>query len=132
MEIYLIEILIFGLGFVLIALVAKDVGRLFSKLKLPKITGYLFTGIVAGPFVLGLISAEAVERPFIDDEGYNETGSIAIELGVCRGDANVCVAIVEIVLPQQLLIETQAILIVSSTALDPIEPRRLARRDDVP
>ena len=68
MEIYLVEILIFGLGFVLIALAAKDVGRLFSKFKLPKITGYLFTGIVAGPFVLGLISAEAVERLIFVDE----------------------------------------------------------------
>ncbi len=68
MKHYLIEILIFGLGFVLIALAAKDVGRWFTKIKLPKITGFLFTGIVAGPFVLGLISSEAVERLVFVDE----------------------------------------------------------------
>lgn len=68
MDYYLTEILIFGLGFVLIALASKDVGRWFTKIKLPKITGFLFTGIVAGPFVLGLISSEAVERLIFVDE----------------------------------------------------------------
>ena len=68
MELYLTEILIFGLGFVLIALASKDVGNWFTKIKLPKITGFLFTGIVAGPFVLGLISSEAVERLVFVDE----------------------------------------------------------------
>ena len=68
MELYLTEILVFGLGFVLIALAAKDVGRWFTQIRLPKITGFLFTGIVAGPFVLGLISSEAVEQLIFVDE----------------------------------------------------------------
>jgi Kef-type K+ transport system membrane component KefB len=31
-------------------------GRLGSRLGLPKLTGYLLTGVIAGPFVLGLVS----------------------------------------------------------------------------
>lgn len=42
--------LVLGIGFVLVA--AWFVGRLASSLGLPKLTGYLATGIVAGPAVL--------------------------------------------------------------------------------
>lgn len=45
-------------GFVL--LTAFFAGRIFSNLRLPKLTGYIAAGIVVGPTVLGLLSPEMV------------------------------------------------------------------------
>lgn len=54
-------------GFVVISLAAKQVGKYFKDYKLPLISGFLFTGIIAGPYVLGLIGSDAVESlSFID------------------------------------------------------------------
>ena len=62
------SILIFFLSFVLVSLASQKIGDLFSHFRLPKISGYLFTGVLAGPFVLGLMSKEAVANlTFIDD-----------------------------------------------------------------
>lgn len=47
-----------GVGFVLLA--ALFTGRLFSVIGLPKLTGYLTTGIVAGPALLGFLPAPTV------------------------------------------------------------------------
>jgi Kef-type K+ transport system membrane component KefB len=47
-----------GVGFVLLA--ALFMGRLFGMIGLPKLTGYLATGMLAGPAVLGFLSAETV------------------------------------------------------------------------
>ena len=60
MENYL-HIFIFMAGFTLITLAAKQVGAFFVKAKLPLISGFLFTGIIAGPYILGLIPKEAAE-----------------------------------------------------------------------
>ena len=46
-------------GFALIVFAARQVGQLFARFRLPLITGYLFTGIIAGPFILDFISTEA-------------------------------------------------------------------------
>jgi Kef-type K+ transport system membrane component KefB len=46
-------------GFVL--LTAFFAGRIFYKIRLPKLTGYIAAGIVVGPAVLGLISPGMVE-----------------------------------------------------------------------
>jgi Kef-type K+ transport system membrane component KefB len=35
-------------------------GQAFKQLKLPQITGYLVSGIVCGPYLLGLLSMESV------------------------------------------------------------------------
>ena len=54
-------------GFVLVALGARQVGAILARLRLPLITGFLLTGICAGPYVLGLVSREAIERlRFVD------------------------------------------------------------------
>lgn len=50
--------LVLGVGFVLVA--AWFVGRLASSIGLPKLTGYLATGIVAGPAVLDYLDAATV------------------------------------------------------------------------
>ena len=48
------------IGFVL--LIANVAGSLAASSGLPRLTGYLIVGILAGPSVLGLISVEAVEE----------------------------------------------------------------------
>lgn len=55
-------------GFILIALASKEIGKYFRQFKMPLITGFLFTGILAGPFVLNLIPKQALTNlVFIDD-----------------------------------------------------------------
>lgn len=62
------NILLAVASFVIIALAAQQIGRLFTQAKLPRISGYLFTGIIAGPFVLKLFSQEAtVSLRFVDE-----------------------------------------------------------------
>lgn len=51
-----------------IALSSKEIGARFKKIRLPLITGYLIAGILAGPFVLDLISEEAVGKLVWVDE----------------------------------------------------------------
>jgi len=53
------ELIIFTAIFFFVALAAKAIGSWFSRIGLPYITGYLLTGIIAGPFVLGLLPSEA-------------------------------------------------------------------------
>ena len=62
------SILVFVAGFFIIALASKQMGQYFKKATMPLISGFLFTGIIAGPYVLNLISIEAVEKlGFIDE-----------------------------------------------------------------
>ena len=49
-----------ALAFGFVMLSALFAGRLIEKLKMPKLTGYLVTGLVAGPFALQLITAPMV------------------------------------------------------------------------
>lgn len=63
-----IDILTFLAGFAVISLASKQIGQMFKKAELPLISGFLFTGILAGPFVLGLISIEATRNlRFVDE-----------------------------------------------------------------
>ena len=62
------EILLHLFGFLFIAFASYQIGRLFMRIGLPAITGYLLAGVVAGPFVLGLLPEAAVdELRFIDE-----------------------------------------------------------------
>ena len=62
------EILIFIAAFAIIALASKQIGQFFVKIRLPLISGFLFAGIIAGPYVLDLIPARAIENlRFIDE-----------------------------------------------------------------
>ncbi len=55
-------------GFVLVALSANQVAKYFQRIRLPLITGLIFTGILAGPYILGLIHFEAIDRlSYIND-----------------------------------------------------------------
>lgn len=62
------ELPMYILNFSLIVLASWQIGRLFAYFNLPKISGYLFTGLMAGPFVLGFASSEVIESlRFIDE-----------------------------------------------------------------
>ncbi|MCP4425845.1 MAG: potassium transporter TrkA [Chloroflexi bacterium] len=63
-----LNILIILAGFAVIALASKEIGRFFAKINLPLISGFLFAGIIVGPFVLNLIPADAIQPlRFIDE-----------------------------------------------------------------
>lgn len=62
------QLLIYLFSFSLIALASWQIGRFFSYLNLPKISGYLFTGLMAGPFVLGFFTTNEIDAlRFIDE-----------------------------------------------------------------
>lgn len=48
-------------AFFLLALASRQIGKFVSRFNLPYITGYLFAGAIAGPFVIGMIPKEATE-----------------------------------------------------------------------
>lgn len=45
-----------ALAFGFLMLASFFMGRVFATLRLPRLTGYLFTGMLAGPYVLGLVT----------------------------------------------------------------------------
>ena len=54
-------------AFALIAIASDRIGQWISRWRLPLITGFLGTGVLAGPYVLGLISTETVRAlGFVD------------------------------------------------------------------
>ena len=62
------DILIFGACFAIIAISSKQIGHSLVKTGLPLISGFLLTGIVAGPYVLDLIPKEAtLNLRFVDE-----------------------------------------------------------------
>ena len=62
------ETLIYLAGFIVIAVASNRLAKLVYKVKLPLITGLLVMGIIAGPFVLKLIPADAPKKLwFVND-----------------------------------------------------------------
>lgn len=57
-----LDILIFIAAFFFIALASKQIGQYFARYRLPLITGFIFAGIIAGPFVLNLITKETTHN----------------------------------------------------------------------
>ena len=55
-------------AFAVVALASKQIGALFARFHLPLISGFLFTGILVGPFVLGLIPHGVTEQLRLVDE----------------------------------------------------------------
>ena len=54
------NIILLLLGFAIVATASGKIARLFQKIKLPLITGFLVVGILAGPYVAKLIPKNAV------------------------------------------------------------------------
>lgn len=54
-------------SFGIVALASRQIGSAFARARLPLITGFLLCGVIAGPYVLDLIPAEAIGRlRFVD------------------------------------------------------------------
>lgn len=63
-----LQILIYLAGFAIISVASNHLSKLFLKVKLPLITGFLVMGIIAGPDVLELIPRGAIaELDFVND-----------------------------------------------------------------
>lgn len=56
------ELLILLSGFLIITLASNQIAKSFQKIRLPLITGLLFTGIISGPHIIGLIPLSAKEH----------------------------------------------------------------------
>ncbi len=55
-------------AFFIVALASRQIGKWFAAFKMPLITGFLFVGIVTGPYVLKIINSDIVSHlRFIDD-----------------------------------------------------------------
>ena len=61
---------LFGLllSFGIVALASKEIGAFFARYNLPLISGFLFAGVLVGPYVLGLIHSEAIPHLHFIDE----------------------------------------------------------------
>jgi Trk K+ transport system NAD-binding subunit/Kef-type K+ transport system membrane component KefB len=55
-------IITFIAAFGIIAIAANQISKVFEKVKLPLITGFLLTGIIAGPFILKMIPSEGTMK----------------------------------------------------------------------
>jgi Kef-type K+ transport system membrane component KefB len=59
-------VIIFSLGFVILS--AYVLAQIVKSFKLPMLTGYIFAGIIAGPYISGFLTIEMVDRlSLIDD-----------------------------------------------------------------
>ncbi len=53
------EIMLPIIGFLIVTISANQIARTFQRIRLPLITGLIFTGIITGPYVIGLIPISA-------------------------------------------------------------------------
>ena len=61
------DIFISTISLVIVALAARQISLLFVKVKLPLITGFLFVGILCGPFVLNFMTVSSIKSlKFLD------------------------------------------------------------------
>lgn len=62
------KLILIAASFGVISLAAKQIGASLQKYKLPLISGYLLAGILAGPFVLKLLTQESISQLLFIDE----------------------------------------------------------------
>jgi len=55
-------LIVYLVGFLVIAIAANQIAQVFQKIKFPLITGLIITGIIAGSSVLNFITPEAIEK----------------------------------------------------------------------
>lgn len=61
------DVLYYFVGFAVVAFASFLIGKFFTRVGLPYITGYLFTGALVGPFMLDFLPSEAVgQLRFVD------------------------------------------------------------------
>ena len=51
-----------SIGLLIVALAASSIAKIFQKIKLPLITGFIITGIVAGSSMLNFITQESIDK----------------------------------------------------------------------
>lgn len=56
------------ISFLIVALASREIGHLLGKYNLPHITGYLFAGMLVGPFILNLMPKGSTEQLVIIDQ----------------------------------------------------------------
>lgn len=56
------DLIILVAGFFIVAISAHQIAKKFQRVQLPLITGLIFTGIIAGPYVLGLVPVNAKDN----------------------------------------------------------------------
>jgi Trk K+ transport system NAD-binding subunit/Kef-type K+ transport system membrane component KefB len=82
----------------IIVLAARQMGNIFSRSKLPLISGFLFAGIIAGPFILDIIHTDNVPQLlFLDELALAFIAFAAgaeLELQVIRGYFRSIIAII--------------------------------------
>ncbi|MBV7331329.1 cation:proton antiporter [Chloroflexi bacterium TSY] len=88
MEFLVSYITLFATLFIVV-LAAQKIGSIFAQVKLPLISGFLFTGIIVGPYVLNFIHAESIPQfLFLDQIAIAFIAFAAgaeLELQVIRG-----------------------------------------------
>ncbi len=62
------DILLYLMGFGIVAVASNQISKLFQAIHLPLITGLIFIGILSGPYIINLIPENSIERlSFIND-----------------------------------------------------------------
>jgi len=56
------------ISFLIVALASREIGHLLGKYNLPHITGYLFAGMLVGPFILNLMPKGSTEQLVVIDQ----------------------------------------------------------------
>ena len=56
------ELIVLISGFVIVAIASNRIAKVFQKINLPIITGFLMSGILCGPYLLGLIPQESTTK----------------------------------------------------------------------
>lgn len=68
------------MAFVIIVSASKQLGNLFEKIKLPLITGFIVVGVLSGPYLLNMISADSLKQ--LDFVNQIALGFIGLAAGV--------------------------------------------------
>ena len=64
----ILEITPLFLGLAILTLASRQMGDIFARFNLPLISGFLFVGIITGPFVLDFVHAENIPKFLLLDE----------------------------------------------------------------
>jgi Trk K+ transport system NAD-binding subunit/Kef-type K+ transport system membrane component KefB len=54
--------IIYTIGFLIVAIAANQIAKVFQKIKFPLITGFIITGIIAGSSFLNFITPQAIQK----------------------------------------------------------------------
>ncbi|PLX13045.1 MAG: potassium transporter TrkA [Marinilabiliales bacterium] len=73
------KLIIVLISFVWVVIASSQVAKFFQKIRLPLITGFLFSGILIGPYGLDLVHAESI--PNLDIVNYTSLAFIAFAAG---------------------------------------------------